>query len=344
MTITGSAWKRFFALAVGTTALATLTIFLFVVTIDPWNGLPLSPRLPRVPVTTASRYALPMVARDQRYDSAIIGTSTTIQLRPDRLNPLFGARFANLSILASTSYEQVRLLDVFLRAHPSPRFVIIGMDVRWCDPQPQIRYTSYAFPEWLYQQDRWPGYLQIYNLFAVQEAGSQLWAMLGLKAPKHGLDGNTDFYAADAHYDAARAHANIAAAGVAPGPNDAAAAPAQFNYTTHQRLATALAAIPSQTRKILFFVPFVLSYQGADGSPTRSYWTECKRRVTDIAHTIQDVVVADFMIDSPITRDDTNYFDELHYRPAIADRLAVDLARVNAGLPSQDGDYRLLMP
>jgi hypothetical protein len=70
-----SVWKRFFLIAVGTASIVTLTIFLFVVTIDPWDGLPLSPHLQRLPVTSNSRYAFPMLARNPRLDSAVIGTS-----------------------------------------------------------------------------------------------------------------------------------------------------------------------------------------------------------------------------------------------------------------------------
>ena len=335
-------WKRFFLTASGTAALVTLAIYLFVVTIDPWGGLPLSPPLPRLAVTTASRYSLPMLARDPRFDSAVIGTSTMIQLRPDRLNPLFGAHFVNLSILAATAHEQVRMLQVFLHAHPTPRFLLIGLDVRWCDPSPQIRYTTYHFPEWLYEPTRWAGYLRMFNFYAVQESGSQLWAILGLKPPRYGLDNNMYFYAADQQYDAARAHANIVAGGTAPGPLDPTAPPAEFVYTTHERLALALAEIPEQTRTILIFVPFVLPYQGAEGSPSRAYWAECKRRVTDMVRTMQNVVIVDFMISSPITSDETNYFDELHYRPAVADEVAADLARAAAGIASPDGHYRLL--
>jgi hypothetical protein len=46
------------------------------------------------------------------------------------------------------------------------------------------------------------------------------------------------------------------------------------------------------------------------------------------------------MIDSPITQHDDNYWDMFHYRVAIADRLAQDLATGTAGQPSDD--YQIL--
>ena len=60
-------------------------------------------------------------------------------------------------------------------------------------------------------------------------------------------------------------------------------------------------------------------------------WQACKERVAEIATQVPNTVVADFMLPSPITRTDDNYWDALHYRVAIADRLARDLAVAGRG-------------
>ena len=74
-------------------------------------------------------------------------------------------------------------------------------------------------------------------------------------------------------------------------------------------------------------------------------WQACKERVAEIADPVPNTVVADFMLPSPITRGDDNYWDALHYRVAIADRLARDLAESrNAERKSDSDDYRLLFP
>jgi hypothetical protein len=184
----------------------------------------------------------------------------------------------------------------------------------------------------------------MFNLFAVQEAGRQLWAILGLKQARHGIEDSFAYAEADQRYDTVRAHEKIVAEGTVPGPADPTAPVERFTYTTYRRLAMALAAIPASARKLLVFVPFVLAYQGPEGSPTHAYWAECKRRISSLARNQPNTIVADFMIPSPITGDETNYFDVVHYRPKIADRMAADLARASAGLPSTDGDYRLLTP
>jgi hypothetical protein len=81
-------WRRIFYTSVIATVLPALVVFLFVAIIDPWDALPLSPQMPRQPVTTSARYAFAMLARSASFDSAVIGTSTTRLLRPAGLDQL----------------------------------------------------------------------------------------------------------------------------------------------------------------------------------------------------------------------------------------------------------------
>ncbi len=132
---------------------------------------------------------------------------------------------------------------------------------------------------------------------------------------------------AETAYSVDRARTNIAGSGTAPGPADTAAPPPAYAYTTHPRLADTLRHLPDQTVAVLFFVPFALPYQGEPDSASRRYWDECKRRVVALSRPHRNVRVVDFMRDSPITQDPANYYDAIHYRPHIADRLARHLAQ-----------------
>ena len=129
-----SSWRRFFRIAAGTAVLAVAVIYAFVVLVDPFDTLPLSPPADRVPVASNARFAFPSLARSDRFDSAIFGTSTSRLLRPAVLNAEFGARFVNLSMNAATAYEQSRLMAVFRTAHPAARMVLIGLDISYCTP------------------------------------------------------------------------------------------------------------------------------------------------------------------------------------------------------------------
>jgi len=70
---------------------------------------------------------------------------------------------------------------------------------------------------------------------------------------------------------------------------------------------------------------------------------ECKARIAAIgrAHAAK---VIDWRIASPITTNDANYWDGLHYRLAVAQRVAHELVgSALTGIESTDGSYRLVV-
>jgi hypothetical protein len=336
-----AAWRRFFRLAAGTAAAVAGVIYAFVVLVDPWNVLPFSPPLDRVPVTGNQRFSYPSLARSPAFDSAIFGASTVRLLRPASLNQDFRARFANLAMNDATVYEISRLYQVFIRAHPAPKVIMLGLDVRSCatgDAYQQL--TSRPFPAWMYRTQLWRGYADMFNLFAVQEAGKEFGVLTGLKAENMGRDGYTRFVPPDSDYDAARAlmHLRQEDRAVPPGPHSGD--PAGWRFPALETLRDDLARLPAATRKVLLFVPYNRHLMSPPGSPTAAVWDECKRHVAVMAQAIPDSVVVDFLLPSPITDTDTNYWDGQHYRVEAADLLARDLATANRG--QTGADYRIL--
>ena len=302
-------------------------IFLFVALVDPFDTLPLSLVAERWPVATDARFSFPALARAARFDSAVFGTSTSRLLRPAALDPAFGARFANLAMNDATVYEQAKLMQVFRRAHPDARIVMVGLDVRWCvTGNTYQKLTPRVFPAWMYRRDRWAGYPHLLNLYAVQEAGQQFGILLGIKRPVYGRDGYTSFVPPDSTYDPARAAAHLRDAGpeTPPGPRSGPAS--GWRYPALETLREELGRFPASTRKIVFFVPYNHVLFPAPGSDGARVWNECKRRVAAIAATMPGALAVDFMRPSPITENDRNYWDPLHYRVPVADRLVRDLA------------------
>jgi len=157
--ISSSDWRRFFRLAAGTAVLAVAVIYAFVVLMDPFDTLPLSPPITRAPVASNARFAYPSLARSDRFDSAIFGTSTSRLLRPEVLDPEFGARFVNLAMDAATGYEQSRMMAIFRAAHPAARLVLVGLDVSHCIiADTDMKFTARPFPVWMYEGSPWRGY------------------------------------------------------------------------------------------------------------------------------------------------------------------------------------------
>jgi hypothetical protein len=334
-------WRRFFRLAAGSAAASVALIYAFIVVVDPWGMLPLSPRFDRVPVTSNQRFSYPMLARSPQFDSAIIGTSTSRLLRPEALNAAFGARFVNLAMNDATVFEMSSIFNVFHRAHRRPKVIIFGLDVRWCVTGDSYqRLTPRPFPPWMYGRDLWRGYGEMFNLFAMQEAGKEFGVLTGLKKPDMGRDGYTSFVPPDTRYDPARVAERLRDYDVMVPGGDRSGPPAAWRYPTLEVLRDDLARLPADTRKILFFVPYnhrMLTPPDSDGAVV---WNECKRRAAALARILPQTDVVDFLLPSPITGVDDNYWDGMHYRVSVADRLAQDLTAAIRGEPSED--YRLL--
>ena len=298
-------------------------IYGFVVVVDPWDTLKLSPPLPRVPISSNARYSFPALARSQRFDSVVLGTSSSRLLQPALLDTGFDARFVNLAMNSATAWEQSQMFGVFLRAHPAPRVVIIGLDSAWCEGE-SPRTTSRPFPPWMYRADLWPSYREMLTPYAVQEAFNQFAVMVHLKQRRYGLDGYTRFVPEESQYDRGRRDAAF----LRWPPTDTAAPPpgAVAELPALALLREMLTALPASTRKVLFFVPLFRERQGVPGSVTAWRWAACKREVADIADAT-GAEALDFLIPSRITQDRDNYWDPVHYRVPVATALAEALAR-----------------
>jgi hypothetical protein len=241
----------------------------------------------------------------------------------------------------ATAYEMSRLMSVFIDAHPHAKLVMVGLDTRWCvTGRNWQRLTGRAFPEWMYDANRWADYREMFNLHAVETAGRQFGIVTGLKPARYGRDGYTTFVPPDTEYDPARVAAHLAAVGPSPPEGDRSGPPDTWEFPALALLREAFAKTPDSTRKLLFYVPYHRNLLPPPGSGADIAWNECKRRIADLAHATKNTLAVDFMLASPITLDDNNYWDALHYRVAIADRVAQDLAAAAKGETSPD--YRIL--
>jgi hypothetical protein len=334
-------WRRFFRLAVGSAAGLAGVIYLFVVLVDPFDTLPLSPPWDRAPVTSNQRFSYPGLARSPRFDSAILGTSTSRLLRPVSLDPAFDARFVNLAMNDATPYEMSRLLRVFSLAHPAARVIMLGIDDRWCVTGESFRKLSpRPFPEWMYQSNRWSGYGEMFNLFAVQEAFKEFGVLTGLKQEDMGRDGYTRFVPPDDTYDPARAAVHLREAEPRVPGGERSGDATRWRFPALETLRDDLLSLPQTTHKILFFVPYHRRLLSAPGSDGARVWDECKHRIVGLTSLTPNTVAVDFMRPSPITVTDDNYWDPQHYRVAVADRLALDLTAADRGQASPD--YQVL--
>jgi hypothetical protein len=345
-------WRRFNRTLLGTAVALGTLVFAFIALVDPYDHLTPSLPLERAPIAQNQRFSYPALARSARFDSAVIGTSTARLLRPSRLDAGLDARFVNLSMNSATPYEQARLLELFVRHHPAPRYLLFGIDAPWCTVgEPVPRYTFREFPEWLYDADPWNDYLHLFNGKALEQAIRMVQLWTGSRQPRYGRDGYRNFLPQPEAYDPARARELLyGSEGVRP-----RAAPATPELVTDaERTAWALpgmallgrilADLPRDTRVLLFFVPYHVFNQPLPQTRDGARWEECKRRATLLARSRSNTRAVDFMIPSFITREDTHYWDPLHFTVDIATRVEATLAASMRDSAHHDDSFRWLHP
>ena len=339
-------WRRFVLLFLSVMAVAGMACIGFIAALDPYGLRSGSSRAQGPLMDGNQRFMYPQVARSGAYDAAVFGTSTLRLLDPAELGRAFGGRFANLSMNAATPYEQSELARLYLR-HERPTTLILGIDPTWCEPDAdERRLTFRAFPAWLYQPiTAWDALVQV-NWQSLGTAFEAALHRLGLARARLAGNGYAVFTPPEGLYDAARAQAHIraaqailAAAEAEPGYRPT---PADAPMPALGWLDAVLAQAPPETRKLVVLPPVHVSQQGTSGSPAAAREAACKAEVARIG-AARGASVVDFRIPSPITTQDTNYWDPLHYRLPVAARIVAGLKAAQAsGRDDPEGAYRVL--
>ena len=344
-----SSWNRFLKLFAAVFFGALAAIYVFVLLVDPYNIVPFSLPLERRLMITNHRFVAAQIVRSKRFDSLIVGTSTSFLLDPAFLNAPFKAKFANLSMASMTTWEQARVVDFFMRAAGQLKVVIVGIDTTWCDPHPARFRPQFVFPEWLYDDNPWNDYFHLLNSGVLQIAVRIVGNQFGLYHERIRDDGFAEFVLQESRYDAARARAVIwrgatpLLAPDVPPPALSANEKTALQFPAIPELDDMLAKLPPATLKIIAYMPVHMTAQPRPGTSEAAIEAECKARIAAVAGK-NGAKVVDWRISSAITRDDTNYWDTLHYRRPIGQRISRELApAVLQDRESQDATYRLVV-
>ncbi len=324
-------------------------LYIFVLLVDPYGMVPFSVPFQR-PIMSSQRQVYPQILRSGRYDSIVVGTSTSRLLDPAALDRVLGGHFASLAMPSTAAKEQLWIIDYFRRTVAAPKAVLIGLDHEWCNRASRADDARERdFPFWAYDDNPWRGLPYLLNDATLEVAGRVVGRVLGMVPLKLRDNGFEVFVPPESSYDLARARGHIWGPGgpLAPAP----AAPA-LELSEAERSAMelpalswlddSLAGLPETVRKILVFPPVHAHAMPAPGSYGEAREAECKRRVAAVARR-RGALLVDWRIVSPLTIDDSHFWDMLHYRLPIAYGLIDDLAHVNEGRESPDGRYRVLV-
>jgi hypothetical protein len=340
-------WRRFVSLFLGAFVGVVAGIYLFILLVDPYDTVPFSLPIDRRIVSISDRYMFPQIVRSMRFDSLVIGTSTVRLLDPEVLDRLFHVRFANLAMGSGMAWEQKTLLDLFLRTVGPPKVLIVGLDGVWCDPNAdRNRITFRGFPDWLYNDNPWEKYLYLFNYGTLEIAVRLIGYHLKLYPERVRYDGYEMFVPPESQYDPVKVHDKIwrASPPAADQPLLTAEELNQLSLPALDWLDAGLARLPSSTLAILAFMPVHVTAQPRPGTRNAEIEGECKTRIVAIGRK-NGAKVIDWRIASPLTQNDANYWDRLHYRVPVATRIAEELgAAALTGRVSENGSYLLLVP
>jgi hypothetical protein len=345
-----AAWRRFVRLLLSVFFGGVALVAVFILLIDPYNVVAFSLPLDRRIVSINQRHMYPQIARSGRFDSLIIGSSTSRLLDPRLLDKPFEAHFANLAMNAMRAFEQVTMIDLFRRAVGTPKVLIIGLDAVWCDPDADRNRTAYGFPEWMYDDNPWNDYPHLFNTATAEIAIRLIGYKLGLYPERVRFDGYEIFTPPERDYDLARARRALwgdRGPQILPErlpPTLSAEESRTMQFPAVAWLDETLARLPPSSRVILAYMPVHVSAQAWPGTRDAVLEAECKVRIAAVARKHRATEI-DWRIPSVLTREDANYWDGLHYRLPIAARIAKELADAAIeGKPSRDGSYRLTPP
>lgn len=313
-TSASNSWRKFAWVFLGFTIGPIFLIWLFIIIVDPWGMLPLSPPFHRIPISTNARYSFPALAINKKFDSTIIGTSTSRPLQPQILNKAFHANFVNLSMNASTPWEQEKIYNLFLKHHPHPKVVIFNTDNIWCFDDPH--HAARPLPLWMYEGSLWVGYLKMANQYALQEAANQFSWLIGFKKQRYGSDGYTPLLPASFIYDPQKVNKTFTEWAQADNSLPNGRIPRQPALPRLQRMINKL---PKETVKIIIIPPFSVEFYGNPGGWADVSWKACKANLSNLAKKTPNMTAIDFALPNHFTQERTSFWDPIHYRDFTAE-------------------------
>jgi hypothetical protein len=308
----------------------------FIILMNPYGHLPWHLFGEHAIMDINQRFQYPAIVRSQVFDSVVIGTSSARLLDPDHLNAALGGRFANLAMNSARAWEQYRLARLFLTHQPRANTLLIALDWFWCDERADAeRITHRGFPEWMYDENPWNDWHYLLNPRTLEFAGRVALYWLGLKPTRYAANGFSVFVPPESAYDAVKAEKYLwqgrsrEVKGVTPAyaPNNEDLR--SWKFPAIGWLDELLADTPTNTRRILAFMPSHISSLPVPGSREAAREETCKGRIREVGKR-RGAELIDFRIYSGITTRDANFWDPLHYRLPIAHRIVDGIARAVA--------------
>jgi len=305
--------------AVGLIAAALLTSALLIV-MDPYETGRLEP-LPSI--HWRANEAKTSRATDPAFDSAIIGNSRMMMIRPELLDERTGLKFVSLAIPGTQAREHLRVLRYVLQHHPQPRALVIGFDETWCfNPLPR----SAAFEDWAYERGALNYILHLYGIGTVKKIYHLATDPVRSDQREDGfMDYEPAFHAAGAD------RPEIVSAKLFQ-PRPTVPFTSTGDFPAAEELRQILNRVPPATVVILAWEPVYIMMIPEPGSAAETALNACRAVYQRIAAARPRTGVVKWFVDRPENRDEGNFLDRVHYRHGVATAFGEDIAAAVNGV------------
>jgi hypothetical protein len=303
------------------TVVAVLALTLaFIILIDPYD----SGRFPNLGIVgvsdTNQRTEYVSLGRSDKFNAAVFSDSHGQLLDPERLTQATALSFVQLSIPGAYAPEQLAVMGWFIRHHAHIGAIVLAADERWCSDNPQ---PWRWFPFWLYGDSKWEYLVNSLNSRSAGAAFRRIKHAMGLLQPSEprGYD----------DYEVRRpAGYRFEFPPVRPPSPAPAAGSVDLGARAFPAIDRLAAAVPADTPLVVLFPPVYITDLPTDPQ-SLAVLKECKARLARLATSTPRGGFLDYLIDSPIARDQASFQDVDHYRAPVARRIEREIADILNG-------------
>ena len=311
-------WRNWLLLVLSLGAVASVVLWLAVVLIDPFSTGRFALTQQIDITTTNSRLADAALARDQRFNGAILGDSVAITLDPTVVARGSNWRLAQLGLYAAGAAEVVAVAREFERHHREGRTLeVFVLSNRWCDIGPGALKGPVPFPQWLYGSSDATYLSRLLSPQAVSLAVMRLKIWLGKARPELREDGYLD-------------RIFEPASGSLPNQRPAQGPAPTAPFPVIDTLAAHIAALPDNRAIAVVFAPLYAGILPVAGSAAAARLDACKQRLQDVAARRPGAAYLDLMTENSLTEAAANYFDAIHLATPGVSKFGSDIAHLIA--------------
>ena len=300
-----ASWRRWLAILLITLVTSSATVLAAVVMLDPYSTGRLTP-IRRVDIAIPTRtFVVAGLARDPRFNAAILGNSHGMSIEPEILDAASGARFVQLWVYGQLPPDTMFLLDAFDRRHRAQKpTLVVTLDLTWCDAE-RGRSLNTDLPRWLFEGSDLDYLRKLPSPLALVGALRRVLILAGLAAPA----GRSDGFVPDYWTPSNRAVFRREMEGIVR-PTDDPLMGEPYPYM--EDLAEHLAKLDPDSRVVLVMAPAYIDALPVPGSFAQTKVDGCKDRAGEIARRRPNTRFVDLQVDGPLAHDRTNFIDARH--------------------------------